>query len=55
MPIANPCAAAFETQGVRVSLIIPGFVKTPLNDSIDAMKPLEITGTGAATLIKMRP
>ena len=27
--------------GVRVSLVIPGFVKTPLNESIDAIKPLE--------------
>src|ERR1700731_1607082 len=41
-----------EARGVRVSLIIPGFVKTPLNDSIDAMKPLEITGTDAAMLIQ---
>jgi NADP-dependent 3-hydroxy acid dehydrogenase YdfG len=38
--------------GVRVSLIIPGFVKTPLNDSIDAIKPLEISATKAAILIK---
>ena len=41
-----------EARGVRVSLIIPGFVKTPLNDSIDAMKPLEITGAEAAILIQ---
>lgn len=41
-----------ETSGVRVSLIIPGFVKTPLNDSIDAIKPLEMTGTEAALLIQ---
>jgi short-subunit dehydrogenase len=41
-----------EARGVGVSLIIPGFVKTPLNDSIDAMKPLEITSTGAAILIQ---
>jgi short-subunit dehydrogenase len=41
-----------EARGVRVSLIIPGFVKTPLNDSIDAMKPLEISGTDAAVLIQ---
>jgi len=37
---------------VRVSLIIPGFVKTPLNDSIDAIKPLEMTGSEAALLIQ---
>src|SRR5208283_1430695 len=41
-----------EASGVRVSLIIPGFVKTPLNDSIDAIKPLEMTGTQAALLIQ---
>lgn len=38
--------------GVRVSLIIPGFVKTPLNDSIDAIKPLEMSGQKAACLIQ---
>jgi short-subunit dehydrogenase len=41
-----------EVRGVRVSLIIPGFVKTPLNDGIDAMKPLEMTGTQAAIRIQ---
>jgi short-subunit dehydrogenase len=41
-----------EARGVRVSLVIPGFVKTPLNDSIDAMKPLEITGSDAAIRIQ---
>lgn len=41
-----------EVRGVRVSLIIPGFVKTPLNDGIDAVKPLEITSAEAAILIQ---
>jgi NADP-dependent 3-hydroxy acid dehydrogenase YdfG len=41
-----------EARGVRVSLIIPGFVKTPLNDSIEAMKPFEISGPDAAILIQ---
>jgi NADP-dependent 3-hydroxy acid dehydrogenase YdfG len=41
-----------EARGVRVSLIIPGFVKTPLNDRIDGIKPLEITATNAAILIQ---
>ncbi len=41
-----------EARGVRVCLVIPGFVKTPLNDSIDAVKPLEMTGTDAAILIQ---
>jgi short-subunit dehydrogenase len=39
-------------RGVRVSLVIPGFVKTPLNDSIEAIKPLEISGAEAALLIQ---
>jgi short-subunit dehydrogenase len=41
-----------EARGVRVSLVIPGFVKTPLNDGIDAMKPLELTGKEAAIRIQ---
>jgi short-subunit dehydrogenase len=41
-----------EASGVRVSLIIPGFVKTPLNDGIDAIKPLEMTCAKAAILIQ---
>ena len=35
-----------------VSLVIPGFVKTPLNDSIEAMKPLEMSDTAAAICIR---
>ncbi|HEX3495230.1 MAG TPA: SDR family NAD(P)-dependent oxidoreductase [Methylocella sp.] len=41
-----------EARGVRVSLVIPGFVKTPLNDRIDSLKPLEISAADAATLIQ---
>jgi short-subunit dehydrogenase len=41
-----------KARGVRVSLIIPGFVKTPLNNSIEAVKPLEISDTQAALLIQ---
>jgi short-subunit dehydrogenase len=43
---------SLERKGLCVSLIIPGFVKTPLNDSIDAVKPLEITDTHAARIIR---
>ena len=32
-----------EARGVIVSLIVAGFVKTPLNDSISAMKPGELS------------
>lgn len=38
--------------GVKVSLAIVGFVKTPLNDSITAIKPFEISDARAAGTIK---
>lgn len=38
--------------GVHVSLIIPGFVDTPLNESISSIKPLQITGAQAALIIR---
>ncbi len=38
--------------GVQVALVIPGFVKTPLNDGIDATKPLQITASQAAARIQ---
>jgi short-subunit dehydrogenase len=41
-----------EPQGVQVSLVVAGFVKTPLNDSIDARKPFEISEDAAGLLIK---
>lgn len=43
-----------EAKGVIVSLIVAGFVKTPLNDSITAAKPGELTDAQAAALIKRR-
>ena len=43
-----------EAKGVIVSLIVAGFVKTPLNDSITAMKPGELSDAAAAALIKRR-
>jgi short-subunit dehydrogenase len=39
-------------RGVQVSLIIPGFVKTPLNESIVSIKPLEMTDAKAALIIR---
>jgi short-subunit dehydrogenase len=41
-----------EQKGVLVTLIVAGMVKTPLNDSIDAVKPGEISDTRAAAIIK---
>lgn len=49
---AESLRGRLERKGVLVSLIIAGFVKTPLNDSIDAIKPGEITDAQAAALIK---
>ena len=43
-----------EARGVIVSLIVAGFVKTPLNDSISAIKPGELSDADAAALIKRR-
>lgn len=41
-----------EPRGVSVSLIVAGFVKTPLNDSIEGPKPFEISDAEAARRIK---
>ncbi len=41
-----------ESEGLCVSLVIAGFVKTPLNDSIDTMKPLEVSDAQAAAIIR---
>ncbi len=43
-----------SARGVNVSLVIPGFVKTPLNDSIEAIKPFEMSARQAAILIRDR-
>ena len=43
-----------EARGVIVSLIVAGFVKTPLNDSITAVKPGELSDAEAAALIRRR-
>jgi NADP-dependent 3-hydroxy acid dehydrogenase YdfG len=49
---ARALRGRLEPRGMRVSLVIPGFVKTPLNDSISAFKPLEVSDTTAAAIIK---
>lgn len=41
-----------ERRGVVVSLIVAGFVKTPLNDSIAAIKPGEISEDRAGQVIR---
>jgi NADP-dependent 3-hydroxy acid dehydrogenase YdfG len=49
---ATALRGRLEPRGVRVSLVIPGFVKTPLNDSIAAFKPLEVSDVTAAAIIQ---
>ena len=49
---AESIRVRLEQRGVLVSLIVAGFVKTPLNDSISAIKPGEISDVQAAALIK---
>lgn len=49
---AESLRGRLEPRGVRVSLIIAGFVKTPLNDSIDSVKPFEISDGQAARIIR---
>jgi short-subunit dehydrogenase len=49
---AESLRGRLEMHGVLVSLVIAGFVKTPLNDSIAAMKPLEMSDARAAEIIQ---
>jgi short-subunit dehydrogenase len=49
---AEALRGRLERRGVLVSLIIAGFVKTPLNESIAAAKPLEMSETRAAEIIQ---
>jgi short-subunit dehydrogenase len=49
---AESLRGRLERRGVIVSLVIAGFVKTPLNDSIDAIKPFEVSDARAAEIIK---
>lgn len=49
---ADSLRGRLEPHGLTISLAIVGFVKTPLNDSITAMKPFEISDAAAASIIK---
>jgi NADP-dependent 3-hydroxy acid dehydrogenase YdfG len=51
---AHALRGRLARKDVRVSLIVPGFVKTPLNDSITAFKPFELSDVHAAAIIKRR-
>lgn len=49
---AESLRGRLEPRGLRISLVIAGFVKTPLNDSIDAVKPFELSDAEAALIIR---
>ncbi|HLH12280.1 MAG TPA: SDR family NAD(P)-dependent oxidoreductase [Methylovirgula sp.] len=49
---AESLRGRLERKGVLVSLVIAGFVKTPLNDSISSVKPFELSDTQAAEIIR---
>ena len=49
---AEALRGKLEPRGVGVSLVVAGFVKTPLNDSISAVKPFEMTDAQAAAIIR---
>jgi short-subunit dehydrogenase len=49
---AESLRGRLEARGVTISLVVAGFVKTPLNDSIDSMKPFEISDVEAARRIR---
>jgi NAD(P)-dependent dehydrogenase (short-subunit alcohol dehydrogenase family) len=49
---AESLRGTLQPKGVGVSLICPGFIKTPLNDSIEAAKPLEMSAARAAKIIR---
>ncbi len=42
---------ALRRRGVSVSVIVPGFVKTPMLDRLSAMKPLTVSDARAAAII----
>ena len=49
---AESLRGALARKGVAVSLIVPGFVHTPLNEKLVSAKPLAMTDERAARIIK---
>lgn len=48
---ADSLRGNLRKKGVGVSLIVPGFVHTPLNENLVAMKPLALSDTKAARIV----
>ena len=49
---AESLRGTLARRGVAVSLIVPGFVHTPLNEKLVSAKPLAMTDTQAARIIR---
>lgn len=41
-------------EGIAVSIVLPGFVETPLSDTVSGPKPLMLSAERAATIIRRR-
>lgn len=48
---ADSLRGNLRKRGVGVSLIVPGFVHTPMNEKLVAFKPLALTDTRAAVIV----
>ena len=49
---AESIRPALRREGIAVSLVAPGFVRTPLNERVVAPRPLEIDAPAAARIIR---
>lgn len=49
---AGALRAGLEPHGLRINLVVPGFVATPLNRGIVAWKPLQMSDARAARIIR---
>ena len=49
---ANSLRGALGPYGISISLIVPGFVKTPMQDQLKAWQPGRISDTEAARIVK---
>ncbi len=49
---AEALRGVLHRQGVGVTIVVPGFVKTPLNEDIVSPKPLAVSSVRAASIIR---
>lgn len=46
------CRATWRQNGVKVSIVYPGFIKTPMSDKVFGPKPFTVSADKAAKIIK---